>query len=116
MVTLILQDSNSALWQVTVDDNGALHVVSVSSGAPLNLQLNDSTNATSWQMGVSTLGALMATLITLNTGLPKTLAMESPTEKTSWNIGVTLQGAWDTTFVANIQDVVTESLTYRYAG
>jgi hypothetical protein len=116
MLSLVLQDSGSALWQVTIDDNGDLHVASVASGTPVTVNLNDATNAASFLLGVTTLGALETTSITFNAGYSKSLAINSSTEQTSWNIGVTLPGAIKTTFVANISDVVTRQLVYRYAG
>jgi hypothetical protein len=116
MLAFVLQDSASALWKVTIDDNGDLHVVSTATGTPLVVNLNDATNAASFQLTVTTLGDLDTISITFNAGYAKTLAINSSTENTSWTIGVLLDGDIKTAFVANISDVVTRTLVYRYAG
>lgn len=98
MNSFILQDSSSALWQVTVDDSGILHTTSVGSGTPSTVKLNDPLNDSSWQLGVSTTGLLTTTSISLSAN-PNFLALASLSGVTNWNIGVSQIGLITTTQV-----------------
>jgi hypothetical protein len=88
-MSLILQDSGSGLWQVTVNDFGVLSVTSVGSGTPNTVDLNDSGNTTSWLLGVSTIGVLTTTSIAFNAGYSKSYALVSISGLTTWLINVT---------------------------
>jgi hypothetical protein len=89
---LILQDSGSALWQVTVDDNGLLGTTSVPSGTFTTLVLDDPGLSTSWTVGVSTIGVLTTTSTTFGATNPIYVQLVSSSTLTLWSLGVSAVG------------------------
>ncbi len=63
---ITLQDSNSVIWQVGVDENLQLIRYVFPSGTPQSIILNDTTNTSSWIVGINTLGELTATATTFS--------------------------------------------------
>jgi len=92
--SLILQDSNSVLWSVTIDDNGVLHTATVTYGNLSTLTLDDAGLTTSWIVGVSIAGALTTTSTTFSGANPTGFIIKSPSYL--WTIGVTSAGALTT--------------------
>lgn len=89
---IILADSSARLWKVYVDDSGLLHTQSVASGAPQTIFLNDSTNTTSWQLGVTTLGLLTTTSVALKAWHQMQFQLISQSGATAWELSVDING------------------------
>jgi uncharacterized phage protein (TIGR02218 family) len=92
---LILEDSSSQLWLITVDDSGILHSATTGSGSPTTLILNDPSNAASWEVGITTAGLLMTTSVSVGS-YPQQYALTSTTGESTWNIQVTHAGILET--------------------
>lgn len=114
-IAFTLQDSTLVKWDVSVTDTGALQTVGGSINPVTVVKLNDPTLATSWQIGITTLGQLTTTSI-INAGYPSVLLTPSITGFTSWDIGVTSLGALTTSAPAlacqgtyQFQNAVTEA-------
>jgi hypothetical protein len=95
---IILKDSSSQLWLVTVDDSGLLHTATVLVGTVTPLFLNDPTEEASWQVGVTTLGELTTTSVTFNASYPVAQYMISASLASSWNLTVSLSGLLGTSY------------------
>ncbi|SRR6266550_419616 len=96
-MALILQDSLGGLWSVTVDDNGELGAISVSSGTPSAPVLNAISGSTTWLLGVTPTGQPTTTQTTFIIGGPTFITVSSPSG--IWSIGVSVDGIFVTTRV-----------------
>lgn len=89
---LILQDSNSNLWNLQVDDNGDLSTLSVSSGTPSSVSINDLGSLTSWLLTVDTSGVLTPSSTSFNGAYPNYFILASIVGSTAWSIVVDSNG------------------------
>lgn len=92
MNAIILQDSGSQLWLVTILDSGLLQSTTTGSGSVNTIILNDPSNSASWQLGITTAGLLTMTSVTFSGANPKYVDLISGTLLTDWHVGVTLVG------------------------
>ena len=92
MNAIILQDSSTQKWSVTILDSGLLQSTTTGSGSVNSVTLNDPSNSASWQMGITTAGLLTTTSVTFSGSNPKFVDLVSSTLETDWHIGVTLAG------------------------
>lgn len=90
--SIILQDSSTQLWSLTVNDTGILSTTAVAIGTPVTLILDDPSDAASWQIGVAVGGLLTTTSIPFG-AYPQNFTLTSTTTITIWNIGVTFTGS-----------------------
>lgn len=90
-----LQSPNGNFWNLGVTDAGILTVTPTVAGVPQNVQIDDITLATSWQVGVDNLGRLTTTAIALNAGLP-TFLLISSSGHFQYELLVTLAGVLQT--------------------
>ena len=88
---MILQDSGNNFWSITVDDSGLLHSTQVGAGVVTPVLVNDPSNATTWQIGITTGGLLTTTSVSLSLN-PTFILLISATRNTAWNFQVTSQG------------------------
>ncbi len=96
-MALILRDSLGGLWSVTVDDNGGLGTISVSSGSPSAPILNAISGSTTWLVGITPAGQLTTTQTGFIIGGPTSITLSSPSGV--WSIGITNDGIFITTQV-----------------
>jgi hypothetical protein len=115
-VAFTLQDSGLVKWDVTVTDAGILQTTKPSVNPATTVFLDDPSFATSWQVGITTLGALTTTAIGAG-GYPAAINTGSITGLTNWNIGITSIGLLTVSSPAlacqgtyQYQDAVTEAL------
>lgn len=94
---IILEDSSTQLWQLTVDDSGLLHSATIGSGTVNTVILNDPSYSASWQLGITTGGLLTTTSVSFSEAYPIDFTLTSHTGMTIWNLGVTLIGLLTTT-------------------
>jgi len=87
----LLQDSGGGFWSITVDDSGLLHSTKVSGGTLAPVLINDPSNATTWQIGITTGGLLTTMGISFSVNSTFILLI-SPTRNTAWNFQVTSAG------------------------
>jgi hypothetical protein len=91
-MSVILQDANGGLWQLTVDDNGVLATSSVGSGTPSNIILNNVGQTTSWKLGVTTFGQPDTIPAAFNPSNPTFITLLSVTSLSEWDLGVDNNG------------------------
>ena len=91
-MAIILVDSSSNHWIITIDDSGELHYAPTAAPASLPINLNDPTNSVSWQLGITTDPKLKTLPITFNASYPQAFPLVSNTELSVWNLGVTTAG------------------------
>lgn len=68
--SIVLADSNGALWSVTLSDNGILQSTPVTSGTTGVYILNWVGNSTSWQLGITTNGNVTETSVSFSSLYP----------------------------------------------
>lgn len=71
-----LRDSSGNAWALTIDNSGFLYTSLSGIGPTKSLILNDPTNATSWQIGITSAGQLTTTPVALGS-YPISLALNS---------------------------------------
>jgi hypothetical protein len=98
----VLADSSGALWNIGVNDTGALTSTPAAFANSQTLYLTDPTSATTWQITVNTLGVIQTTKVTLSTLYATNLLFFSSTGGSEWNVTVTTLGILQTQFVATV--------------
>ena len=88
----VLADPSSALWDIGINDVGALTSTPTAFANSQSLYLTDPTGATSWQVNVNTLGIISTTATTVSTLYPQNILMYSATGQSQWNVTVTNAG------------------------
>lgn len=95
--SVFLQASDGGLWQLSVNDDGTLKTMKTTSGIVSGtILLTDATLATTWKLGVDTLGRLTTTSVALDVTQPTFLSFTSNSQSSAWKLAVTAIGLLQT--------------------